>query len=72
MCLRRLYVIIVWYCYTILDSILGVQNKIVLVLYWTEGTDAVVNSIPDDIWVSEDELKGALSEKIEILDWLCL
>ena len=38
----------------------------------TEGTDAVVNSIANDVWGSEDELTGALSEKVESWDWLCL
>ena len=28
------------------------------------GTDAVVNSIADDIWGSEDKLTGVLSEKL--------
>ena len=36
-------------------------------LFWflslTEGTDVVVNSITDDVWGSEDELTGVLSEK---------
>ena len=33
----------------------------------TEGTDVIVNSIDDDVWGSEYELTGALSEKVE--DW---
>ena len=31
----------------------------------TEGTDIVVNSIADDVWSSEDELTGVLSDKVE-------
>ena len=45
-------------------------------LFWflsvTEGTDVVVNSIADDIWVSEDELTGALSDEVESWGWLFL
>ena len=41
-------------------------------LYLTEGTDVVVNSISDDVWESEDELTGALSDKVESWDWLYL
>ena len=45
-------------------------------LFWclsvTEGTDVVVNSIADDVWGSEDELTGVLSDKVESWDWLCL
>ena len=36
----------------------------------TEGTDVVVNLKADDVWGYEDELTGALSEKIDIWDWL--
>ena len=28
------------------------------------GTDVVVNSIAEDVWGSEDELTGALSDKV--------
>ena len=38
----------------------------------TEGTGVVVNLIADDIWGSEYELTGALSDKVEIWDWLCV
>ena len=38
----------------------------------SEGTDVVVNSTAEDVWSSEDELTGALSEKFESWDWLCL
>ena len=38
-------------------------------LFWflsvTEGIDVVVNSIPDDVWGSEDELTGVLIDKFE-------
>ena len=37
-----------------------------------EGTDVVVNSIAEDVWGSEDELTGDLSEKVESWYWLCL
>ena len=37
-----------------------------------EGTDVAVNSIEEDVWDSEDELTGALSDEIQSLDWLCL
>ena len=37
----------------------------------TEETDVVVNSMADDVWGSEDELTGFLSEKVESWDWLC-
>ena len=36
-----------------------------------EGTDVVVNSISEDVWGSEDELTGALSDEVES-SWLCL
>ena len=35
----------------------------------TEGTDVVVNLIADDVWGYEDELTGALSDKVESWDW---
>ena len=38
----------------------------------TEGKGVVVNYIADDVWVSEDELTGDLSEKVESWDLLCL
>ena len=31
----------------------------------TEGTDIVVNSIADEVWGSEDELTGVLSDNVE-------
>ena len=37
-----------------------------------EGTDVVVNSITEYVWESEYELTGALSDEVEIWDWLCL
>ena len=36
-----------------------------LCLSVAEGTDVVVNLIADDVWGSEDELTGALSDKFE-------
>ena len=38
----------------------------------TEGIGVVVNSIVDDVWGSEDELAGTLSDEVESWDWLCL
>ena len=42
-------------------------------MFWflslTEGTDVVDNLMADDDWGSEDELKVALSEKVESWDW---
>ena len=39
-------------------------------LFWffslTEGTDVVGNLIAGNVWVSEDELTGALSEKMVV------
>ena len=43
---------------------LRIQNKIILFLSVTEGTNVVDNSIPDDVWGSEHELTGVLSDKI--------
>ena len=40
--------------------------------YVAEGTDVVVNSISEDVWGSQDELTGALSDEFEIWDRLCL
>ena len=36
------------------------------------GTYVVVNLIADDVWGFEDELTGALSDKVNIWDWPCL
>ena len=45
-------------------------------LFWflplTEGTDFFIDSIPDGVWGAEDELEGALSDEVEISDWLYL
>ena len=43
-----------------------------LFLYVEEGTNAGVDSINEDVWCSKDELKVALSDKVESWDWLCL
>ena len=44
-------------------------------MFWlfsvTEGTDAVVDLMADDVWGSEDELTGVLSDKVESWYWLC-
>ena len=37
-----------------------------------EGTDVVVDLIADDVWGSEDEPAGALSDEVESWYWLCL
>ena len=39
--------------------------------YVAEETDIVDNSIADDVWGSEDELTGVLSDKVESWYWLC-
>ena len=44
---------------------MGIQNRIVFIFSVTEGIDVVVNSIPDDVWGSEDELTGVLIDKFE-------
>ena len=36
----------------------------------TEVTDIVINLIAGDVWGSEDELTGALSDEVESWDWL--
>ena len=36
----------------------------------TEGKNVVVYSIAGDVWGSEDELIGSLSDKIKSWDWL--
>ena len=69
-CLTRLYVVIICDACIILDDILVIQNIIVLILVLTEGTDIVFNLIADDVWGSEDELIGSLSDKIKSWDWL--
>ena len=44
-------------------------------LFWclslTEGTDVVVNSVDEDVWGSEDEITGTLSDGVESWYWLC-
>ena len=42
--------------------------ELFLFLFTTEGTDVVVNSIADYIWGYEDELTGALRDKVESQD----
>ena len=37
-----------------------------------EGTDVFVNLIAGDVLDYEDELTGALIDKVDIWDWLCL
>ena len=38
----------------------------------TEETNFVVNSVADDVWGSEYELTGALSDKVESWGWIYL
>ena len=71
-CLTRLYVVIVCYGCIILDGILGIQNRIVLILSVTEGTYIVVNLIAYDVYGSEDELTGVLGQTFESWDLPCL
>ena len=63
MCLTKLYVVIVCDGCIILDGVFGIQNRIFLCLSVAEGVDVVVNSITEDVWGSEDELTGVLSDK---------
>ena len=41
-----------------------------LFLSLTVGTDVVVDLIADDVWGYEDELTGALSDKVDSWGWL--
>ena len=63
-CLKRLYVVIICDGYIILDGILVIQNRFFLFLYVEEGTNAGVDSIDEDVWCSEDELTGDLSDEV--------
>ena len=63
-----MYVFIVCDVCIILDGILGIQNRVFWCLSVTEETDVVVNPIADDVWGSEDELTGVLSDKVESRD----
>ena len=67
-CLTRLYVAIIFYACIILDGILGIQNRIVLIFFLTEGTDVIVHLIAAGVWGSEDELTGALIDVVESWD----
>ena len=49
-----------------MDGILGIQNRFFWFFSVTEETDVVVNLIADDVWGSEDELRGVLSEKLRV------
>ena len=44
------------------------KTELVCFLSLTEGTEVVVNSIAEDVCGSEDELTGALSDKVESWD----
>ena len=44
------------------------KTELFSVFSLTEDTDVVFNSIDDDVWGSEDELTGALSDEVEIWD----
>ena len=67
-CLTRLYVVIICNACIVLDGILGIQNRAFLIFSPTEVTDVIVNKIADDVWVSEYELTGALSDTFESWD----
>ena len=67
-----MHVVIVCDSCIILDGILGIKTELFWCFYLAEGTDVVVNLIVEDVWDSEDELTGALSDKFEIWYWLCL
>ena len=71
-CLTRLYVVSVCDGCIIMDGILGIKKLLFWCLSVTEGTDAVVNLIADDVWGSKDELTGVYSDKVEICYWICL
>ena len=71
-CLTRTYFLVICDASIILDGILGIQNKIALILSLTEGTDFVSDSIYDDVWEAEDEITGALSKEVESWDLLNL
>ena len=51
-----------------MDGILGIKNRIVMILSVTEGTDVVFDSIADIVWVPEDKVTYALSDKADIWD----
>ena len=64
-CITRLYVVIVFDGCIIMDGILGIQNIIFLMFVCCRITDVVFNSIAKYILGSEDELAGALSDKVD-------
>ena len=64
-CLTRLYVVIIYDTWIIVDEMFGTQKGIVLLLSLTEGTEVVVNSIEDDVWESKDERPGILNDEVE-------
>ena len=39
--------------------------------FYKKGIDIVVDSIADDVWGSEDEITGVLSDKVDSWYWLC-
>ena len=51
---------------------MGIQNRFFSWLSLAEGTDVVVNSIVEDSWDSEDELTGALSDKVAFFGIYCV
>ena len=46
------------------------KTELFLCFSFAEGTEIVVNSIAEDVWGSEDELTGALSD--EFKSWYLL
>ena len=57
----------------ILGGVLGTQNITVLMFVcFIEGTEVVVHLMTENVWGSEDELTGAVVDKVESWYWLCL
>ena len=48
------------------------KTELLCFLSLTRGTQVAVKSIDDDVWESKDEITGALIDRVDIWDWLCL
>ena len=48
------------------------KTQLVCLLYITEGTEVIVDSIYGDFWEAKDEITGALIDGVESWDWPCL
>ena len=44
-------------------GVLGIKNRIVLILSVTEGTGVIIKSLTDDVWGSEDELISTFGDE---------